>query len=129
MAGTGIDGGRAIENAVEIPDKLYFKIGEVSEISGVEPHVLRYWEGEFPLIRPQRAGSKQRLFRRVDVEYILRIKHLLYVEGFTIAGARKALARDNGTTASVPPPAGGEGSLLKGIKSELAALKTLLEKD
>lgn len=66
--------GKAIDGKVDIPDRLYFKIGEVSEITGVEPHVLRYWEGEFKEIRPQRAGSKQRLFRRVDVETILQIK-------------------------------------------------------
>ncbi len=123
---------------VEIPDKRYFKIGEVSEITGVEPHVLRYWESEFKIIRPQRAGSRQRLFRRVDVENILRIKRLLYDEGFTIAGARRVLAKDKqgggpdtpaAPTALSVEPAVDDTALLKGIKAELAALKALLEKE
>jgi len=119
---------------VEIPDKRYFKIGEVSEITGVEPHVLRYWEGEFSVIRPQRAGSRQRLFRREDVVHILRIKQLLYGEGFTIAGAKKALARekrgvvDEPDVVSAASGSGRDDELLKGIKSELVALKKMLER-
>ena len=75
-----------------IPDKLYFKIGEVRDITGVEAHVLRYWESEIKLIRPQRASSKQRLYRRVDIENILLIKRLLHEDGFTIHGAKKYLS-------------------------------------
>jgi len=75
-----------------IPDKLYFKIGEVSKIANVAPHVLRYWESEFTEIRPKRANSKQRLYRRSDVEVILKIKTLLHERGYTISGARKFLA-------------------------------------
>ena len=76
---------------VEIPDKLYFKIGEVGKLADVPPHVLRYWESEFSAIRPKRANSKQRLYRRVDVELILKLKVLLHERRYTIAGARKFL--------------------------------------
>ncbi len=78
---------------IEIPDKLYFKIGEVADITGVKPHVLRYWESEFSSIRPTKSRSKQRLYRRQDIELILHLKDLLYGQGFTIAGARKQLRR------------------------------------
>ncbi len=74
-----------------IPDKQYFKIGEVSALTGLEAYVLRYWETEFKNIRPVRFGSNQRMYRRKDVETILTIKKLLYDEGYTIAGARKKL--------------------------------------
>lgn len=85
---------------VEIPDKLYFRIGELSELVGVEPHVLRYWEQEFR-IRPQRSPSGQRMYRRKDIARFLQIRNLLYKQGFTIAGARKALldAKQGATTA------------------------------
>ncbi len=75
----------------EIPDKLYFKIGEVSELLGVEPYVLRYWETEFPSLCPKKSGTGHRLYRRKDVELLLRIKHLLYERRFTIQGARQSL--------------------------------------
>ena len=75
----------------EIPDKLYFKIGEVSELLGVEPYVLRYWESEFPVLSPKKSGTGHRLYRRKDVELLLRIKHLLYEKRFTIEGARQTL--------------------------------------
>ena len=74
----------------DIPDKMFFRIGEASELVGVEAHVLRYWEGEFKL-RPQRSASGQRMYRRKDLEKFLRIRQLVHEEGFTIAGARKAL--------------------------------------
>jgi DNA-binding transcriptional MerR regulator len=75
----------------EIPDKLYFKIGEVSELLGVETYVLRYWETEFPALSPKKSGTGHRLYRRKDVELLLRIKHLLYEKRFTIEGARQSL--------------------------------------
>jgi DNA-binding transcriptional MerR regulator len=75
----------------EIPDKLYFKIGEVSELLGVEPYVLRFWETEFRVLSPKKSGTGHRLYRRKDVELLLRIKHLLYEKRFTIEGARQAL--------------------------------------
>ena len=77
--------------APEIPDKLYFKIGEVSDLLGVEPYVLRYWETEFALLSPKKSGTGHRLYRRKDVELLLRIKHLLYDRKFTIEGARQSL--------------------------------------
>ncbi|MCB9566246.1 MAG: MerR family transcriptional regulator [Myxococcales bacterium] len=82
-------------------DKLYFKIGEVAAIVGVEPHVLRFWEGEFRGLRPSKSRSGQRVYRRRDVELILKIRHLLDVERLTIAGARQRL----GEAAAEAPPA------------------------
>jgi DNA-binding transcriptional MerR regulator len=75
----------------EIPDKLYFRIGEVSGIVGVEPYVLRYWETEFPQLTPKKSGTGHRLYRRKDVELLLLIKRLLYEKRFTIEGARQNL--------------------------------------
>jgi DNA-binding transcriptional MerR regulator len=75
----------------ELPDKLYFKIGEVAKIVGVKPYVLRYWETEFPVIRPGKTGTKHRLYRRRDVESLLEIKRLLHQERYTIEGAKKRL--------------------------------------
>lgn len=77
--------------AIVIPEKIYFKIGEVCELVGVQAHVLRYWETEFPMLSPQKNRSGQRSYRRRDVEIALRIKQLLYDEMFTIAGAKKKL--------------------------------------
>jgi DNA-binding transcriptional MerR regulator len=81
----------ALQPAPEIPDKLYFKIGEVAELLSVEPYVLRYWESEFPVLSPKKSGTGHRLYRRKDVELLLRIKHLLYEKRFTIEGARQSL--------------------------------------
>lgn len=75
----------------EIPNKLYFRIGEVSDLVGVRPYVLRYWESEFPDIKPTKSKSGQRLYKRRDVEQLMRIRELLYEERFTIDGARKRL--------------------------------------
>jgi len=75
----------------QIPDKLYFKIGEVADIVGVKPHVLRYWETEFSILKPGKTRSKHRLYRRRDVETVLEIKRLLHQERFTIEGAKKRL--------------------------------------
>src|ERR1051326_2420912 len=82
----------AMNPAKTIPDKLFFKIGEVCELIEVQPHVLRYWESEFPMLTPQKNRAGQRTYRRRDVEIVMRIKQLLYDEGFTIAGAKKKLA-------------------------------------
>src|SRR4249920_1289392 len=81
----------ALQPTPEIPDKLYFKIGEVSELLGVETYVLRYWETEFPSLAPKKSGTGHRLYRRKDVELLLKIKHLLYEKRFTIDGARQYL--------------------------------------
>jgi DNA-binding transcriptional MerR regulator len=87
----------------DLPDKLFFKIGEVTAIVGVKPHVLRYWETEFPRhIRPQKSRTNQRLYRRKDVENILAIQHLLYDLKYTIEGARRYL-NEEGPQAAMPP--------------------------
>ena len=84
-----------------IPEKLFFKIGEVCELIKVQPHVLRYWETEFPMLAPQKNRAGQRVYRRKDVEMVLRIRDLLYEEKFTIAGAKKKLADEmRGSTRS-----------------------------
>jgi DNA-binding transcriptional MerR regulator len=79
-----------------IPDKEYFRIGEVAEIAGVEPFVLRFWESEFARLRPSKTRTSQRVYSRRDVSLVLRIRDLLYEEGYTIAGARRQLARAAG---------------------------------
>jgi len=87
----------------QIPNKLFFKIGEVCEITDTQPYVLRYWESEFPSLAPAKNSSGQRIYRRRDIETVLRIKQLLYEEGFTIAGAKKRLeAEMTGKTDSNP---------------------------
>src|ERR687893_3242586 len=80
--------------AVAIPEKLFFKIGEVCELTGVQAHVLRYWESEFPMLAPQKNRAGQRTYRKRDVEMALRIKELLYEDQYTIAGAKKKLASE-----------------------------------
>jgi DNA-binding transcriptional MerR regulator len=80
--------------AVAIPEKLFFKIGEVCDITGVQAHVLRYWESEFPMLAPQKNRAGQRTYRKRDVEMALRIKELLYEDQYTIAGAKKKLANE-----------------------------------
>lgn len=80
--------------AIAIPEKLFFKIGEVCELAGVQAHVLRYWESEFPMLAPQKNRAGQRVYRKRDVEMALRIKELLYEDQYTIAGAKKRLTND-----------------------------------
>jgi DNA-binding transcriptional MerR regulator len=82
------------EISARIPDKLFFRIGEVCELIRVQPHVLRYWETEFPMLAPQKNPSGQRIYRRKDVEMVMRIRELLYDEKFTIAGAKKRLMEE-----------------------------------
>ena len=90
----GARGPRAIGSRDAIPDKLYFRIGEVAALAGVPAYVLRYWQSEFPQLQPKRSGSGQRLYRRRDVELVLRVRDLLYRERFTVAGAKRALGRE-----------------------------------
>jgi DNA-binding transcriptional MerR regulator len=80
--------------AVSIPEKLFFKIGEVCDITGIQAHVLRYWESEFPTLAPQKNRAGQRTYRKRDVEMVLRIKELLYEDQYTIAGAKKRLTNE-----------------------------------
>jgi DNA-binding transcriptional MerR regulator len=75
--------------SLEIPNKLYFRIGEVARLAGVKPYVLRYWESEFAILEPKKSGTNHRLYRRKDVETVLEIKRLLYEKRYTIEGARK----------------------------------------
>ncbi len=112
-----------------IPDKLYYKIGEVSKLAEVAPHVIRYWETEFKQITPKRANSNQRLYRREDVELILKIKTLLHTKGYTIAGARKYLKTGEEITKDAPQPAPDDANRKLGrIKSELLQLYKALER-
>src|SRR5687768_2304732 len=85
-----------------LPEKKYFKIGEVADLVGVEPHVLRYWETQFPQVRPHKARSGHRLYRRREVETLLVIRELLHVQRFTIAGARQALRQPGGAQSLLP---------------------------
>jgi len=117
-----------IDSTPPIPDKLFFRIGEVSQLVGVEPYVLRYWESEFPGLSPKKSSTGQRMFRRKDVEMLLSIKELLYDKKFTIEGARKALKSEK-VLAAVPiaqetlfPSA----DPLPGIRQELADILKLL---
>src|SRR5262249_11174940 len=100
------------------PVKLYYRIGEVSEIVGVEPHVLRYWETEFRSIRPQKSRKGQRIYSRRDVEKLITVKDLLYSHGFTIAGARKKL-REGGAE----PPAAAEQEQRVSARTRLLELR------
>jgi len=87
-----------------IPDKLYFRIGEVAKLCGVETYVLRFWETEFPQMRPNKSGTGQRLYRKRDVELAMRVRRLLHDEGYTIAGARQVLAQENARSKSPQLP-------------------------
>ena len=104
------------------PVKLYYRIGEVAGIVGVEPHVLRYWETEFRSIRPQKSRKGQRIYSRRDVDRLLKVKDLLYTHGFTIAGARKKL-REVGAE----PPTEGESRALGVARSALFELRHEVE--
>ncbi len=106
----------------KIPDKLYFKIGEVSEIADVPTSVLRFWQTEFPRINPKRTPSGQRLYRRSDVELILKIKALLYEKKFTIKGARQRLKTGNRKKAPDQAPTFDE------IRTELQTIRDILSK-
>ena len=102
---------------VSLPDKLFFKIGEVSTLTGVKPYVLRYWEEEFDCIKPQKSSSKQRLYRRKDVETIIRIKFLLYEEKYTIAGAKLKLRE------KTPPEGAGTTQILSQALDNLNSIR------
>lgn len=115
---------------VLIPDKLYFRIGEVSELADTKPYVLRYWETEFPSLKPGKSATGHRLYRRPDVEMVLEIKRLLYEQGFTIEGARKHLAGNSGAVAEAK--SAGSSSLnrshVKAIKRELRGILTIVSR-
>jgi len=129
----------------QIPNKLFFKIGEVCEITDTQPYVLRYWESEFPALAPAKNSSGQRIYRRRDIETVLRIKQLLYDEGFTIAGAKKRLEAEmagrvetplpaapaDGPAAAAPPEAGSADRVaaLRQVREQLREILTLLERN
>ena len=118
--------------AQPLPDKLFFKIGEVAEIIGVRPHVLRYWESELPALRPMKTRGSHRVYRRRDVELAMLVKRLLQDEGFTISGAKKRLRElDRDRVASEPDPqAVREVSVradLMALREELRSLQEQLD--
>jgi DNA-binding transcriptional MerR regulator len=102
-------------------DKLYYRIGEVAGLVGVEPHVLRYWETEFRSIRPQKSASGQRVYSRRDVDTLMRVKELLYGQGFTIAGAKKKL-REGGVEPPPPEAVANTESLLQ-LRGQLSEIR------
>lgn len=115
---------------VVIPDKLYFRIGEVSELTRTKAFVLRFWETEFSVLRPVKGKSGHRLYRRKDVEMIFHIRHLLYEKGFTIDGARRHLANNGGSSAEQKPLFKGPVDVkqLKSIRQELQSVLTMLSR-
>ena len=96
----------ASDGGLQIPNKLYFRIGEVSEITGVQPYTLRHWEMEFPTLSPKKNDAGQRLYRKEDIEMVHTIQRLLHSEGYTTAGARRLLSKKPGSRPVVPksPP-------------------------
>src|SRR5687768_9613051 len=126
----------------KVPNKLFFKIGEVCEITDTQPYVLRYWESEFPALAPAKNSSGQRIYRRRDIDTVLRIKQLLYEEGFTIAGAKKRLESEMAGRVDTPVPPGAIENLgdtpdpadnsrnaLRQVRDGLREILTLLDRD
>ena len=119
---------KPVSGEVVIPDKLYFRIGEVSRLCGLPSYVLRFWETEFNQLKPSKSGTGQRMYRKIDVENVLRIKKLLYDQGFTIAGARQQLRAETKRKQSplpfaVPIPNRGE---LKQVRQGLREILGIL---
>ena len=124
---------REDENPISY-DRLYYRIGEVSRITGLKPHVLRYWESEFKVIKPHKEGSLQRLYRKKDLDLIMKIKKLLYEEGFTIAGAKKKirdLERLENKQLKLKlvekKSDGKDNELLASVREELKGIRRMLE--
>ncbi|MFQ5780271.1 MAG: MerR family transcriptional regulator [Nitrospiria bacterium] len=116
---------RSLERQHVVREKLFYKIGEVSEMTGLETYVLRFWESEFSHLHPKKSKGNQRVYTKKEIDLILRIKELLYKEGLTIAGARKRLARPSrGGNRSVPK--GGPGDINNAIHSVKRELEELL---
>jgi DNA-binding transcriptional MerR regulator len=124
----------------KVPNKLFFKIGEVCEITDTQPYVLRYWESEFPALAPAKNSSGQRIYRRRDIDTVLRIKQLLYEEGFTIAGAKKRLESELAGRVDTPIPPGAEAAAgivaddsgrtaLRQVRDQLREILTLLDRN
>ena len=119
----------SFDDDVVIPNKLYFRIREVSKLTSTKAYVLRYWETEFPILKPERK-SGQRLYRRKDVETVFKIKHLLYDEGFTIEGARRQLHEKSGKTEEQKAlfRSRQDHTPLRAIKHELESILTMLSR-
>jgi DNA-binding transcriptional MerR regulator len=114
------------------PDKLFYRIGDVSEITGIKPHILRYWEAEFSGLHPRKNRAGQRIYERRDVELILEIKKLLYEQRYTISGAKKLLARQHKQVPHKPAAAKTPGDMtaaLKMCRQELRGLLALLQQN
>ena len=133
MAARKKSAGRQKTDEVLIPDKLYFRIGEVSALCRLPAYVLRFWESEFPQLKPVKSSTGQRMYRKRDVESVLRIKQLLYEQGFTISGARQQLRAENKsdkTQAAIPFPSHSPSEIqhirhgLREILSMLTARRT-----
>ncbi len=132
MPATKTKNGKAKSAEVVIPDRLYFRIGEVAELCDLPAYVLRFWETEFPQLKPTKSSTGQRMYRRSDVQNVLRIKKLLYEEGFTIAGARTQLkqeAKAARSQAALPfaaakPPIEELRRVKQGLKEILGILST-----
>lgn len=121
-----------LPESTEIPDKLYFRIGEVAALVGVEPYTLRFWETEFSGLSPKKSGTGHRLYRRKDVELLLRIKHLLYEKKFTIEGARQHLQDEKRPSKRKAPSPRVQRDLfadepLQDIRRELSEILQLLK--
>ncbi len=119
---------QAVQRALDgIPEKTYYRIGEVAKYTGIKPYVLRFWETEFKMMMPPKSRSRQRMYRRRDIETILTVKELLYKERFTIEGARKRLVEIiRGRRGDAGGQGSGMSSELSRIKSELSELRELL---
>lgn len=112
-----------------IPDKLFFRIGEVADLTGVPPYVLRYWESEFKLLRPRKNHAGQRVFRKHEVQLVLRIKSLLYEDRLTLEGAKKRLqqeAKSRAQQLEFPAPDPETLNLLRGVRDRLEGMRGLL---
>ncbi len=112
--------------ATDLPEKLYFKIGEVAKLVGVMPYVLRYWESEFSIVKPGKTTSRHRLYRRRDVEALLEIRRLLHVERYTIEGAKRRL-RESGRVQATPVAPADTAQVLAAVRAELLDLCRMLE--
>jgi len=113
------------KDEIVIPEKLYFRIGEVATLCKLPAYVLRFWETEFPQLKPVKSSTGQRMYRRKEVETVVRIKQLLYEEGFTIAGARQQLRVESKTQAPLPFPTQPSGDL-KRLRHGLQEILTIL---
>lgn len=116
-------------NSPVIPDRLYFKIGDVARICELETYVLRFWETQFPQLKPGKSGTGQRLYRRREVELVLEIKRLVHGEGYTIAGARQALEqfhRRRGRQANLPLAAGESSQRLDSVAAAIGRVRAEL---